>query len=230
MIEIHILQMQNHIKQTDYNKLLGYITKDKIERLGRFHRFEDAQRSLLGDILARYAICSREKVENENLTFGKNEYGKPLLIKPDGIHFNISHSGNFVVCAIHNNPIGVDVETIRRIDFTIAENYFSREEYDALLGQPEEMRLYYFFIIWALKESYIKAEGKGLNIPLNSFTIKMEGHSINCVNSKGQMKYCFEQGLLDNKTIFAFCTMDKISATKKYWTIEEILEETYSWL
>lgn len=162
MLETYILNIDKDLSKDDFERLLGLVSEKKKERILRFHMFEDAQRSLLGDILARYAICKRLGVKNKDLSFGENEYGKPVLIAPLRIHYNISHSGDWVVCAVDDNPVGIDVEVIKPIDFKIAERFFSRDEYLALMSQPEEIRLKYFYIVWTLKESYIKAEGKGL--------------------------------------------------------------------
>jgi 4'-phosphopantetheinyl transferase len=43
-------------------------------------------------------------------------------------HFNISQSGNWVVCATDNHPVGIDIEQIQPIDFQIVNSYFSKKE------------------------------------------------------------------------------------------------------
>ncbi len=78
-------------------------------------------------------------------------------------------------------------------------------EYETLLNQPDEMRLKYFYMIWTLKESYIKAEGKGLSIPLNSFSISITSNSINIIADDGNTKYNFSQSLLYETTVYATC-------------------------
>ncbi len=178
MPDTYLLKINKDLEKKDFDRLLCYVSEDKRERILRFHRFEDSQRSLLGDILARYAICKRSGAKNAELVFGLNEYGKPILIKPEGIHFNISHSGEWVACAIDDNPVGIDIEMIKPVDYKISERFFSEKEYLFLMNQPEEMRLKYFYIFWTLKESCIKADGRGLSIPFDSFTIDLDGKGI----------------------------------------------------
>ena len=178
MLETYLLNINRDLEKYDFDRLIGYVSKDKKDRILRFRRFKDAQRSLLGEILARYAICKGLGVRNTELVFGLNEYGKPVLIKPDGIHFNISHSGEWVACAVADSPVGIDIEMIKPVDYKIAERFFSEKESFFLINQSEETRLKYFYMLWTLKESYIKAEGRGLSIPLNSFTVDLKGNPI----------------------------------------------------
>ncbi|MCX8130570.1 MAG: 4'-phosphopantetheinyl transferase superfamily protein [Clostridia bacterium] len=104
---------------------------------------------------------------DKDLVFDSNDYGKPVLLAPSEIHFNISHSGSWVVCAIDENPVGIDVEVMKPIDFKIAERFFSRDEYETLMNQPDEMRLKYFYMIWTLKQSCFKEKEKVFGIALD---------------------------------------------------------------
>ncbi len=213
-LDTYILKFNNYIGKDDINKLFCYISEEKKQRILRFHRFEDAQRTLLGDILARYAICIRTGVQNKELHFDTNKFGKPILIAPNEIHFNISHSENWVVCAIDKKVVGIDVEVVKPIDLHIAEKFFSEAEYLSLINQPKELQTRYFYMIWTLKESYIKAEGKGLSIPLNSFEIKPENLKLNITLNEKEKDYHFHQSFLSNDTIYAICTLNKESFYK----------------
>lgn len=213
-LDMYILKINKNIEKDDFSRLLCYISEEKKQRVQRFYRFEDAQRTLLGDVLARYAICTRTGVKNKDLSFVTNEYGKPTLLEPNEIHFNISHSTNWVVCAIDNKVVGVDVEVIKPIDFNIAERFFSKGEYLSLINQPKELQTKYFYMLWTLKESYIKAEGKGLSIPLNSFEMKFEGNNIYALINEKENEYCFHQSFLSDDTLYAICTQNKESGFK----------------
>lgn len=160
-----------------YNKALERVDEQKKERIVRFVHKEDAYRSLLADVLLRTILHDQLQLRDDEILFGRNEYGKPYLINRNDIFFNISHSGDWVGCAIGQKPIGIDIEYIQPIDLNIAKRFFSPDEYSALQRQPPENRLDFFYYLWTLKESYIKAVGKGLAIPLNSFTIHTEGDS-----------------------------------------------------
>lgn len=88
MLDTYILKIEKNLNRDEFTRLLRYVSEEKRERVNRFYRIEDAQRTLLGDVLTRYAICKRLGIRNNDLHFSVNEYGKPILLKPDGIHFN----------------------------------------------------------------------------------------------------------------------------------------------
>lgn len=155
-----------------YLKALERVDKLKKQRIARFVYKEDAYRSLLADVLLRSILHDQLHLSDEDMVFGTNEYGKPYLVNRDDIFFNLTHSGDWVGCVIGQTPVGIDIELIQPIDFSIAKRFFSPEEYFSLQKQSSENRLDFFYGLWTLKESYIKAVGKGLAIPLGSFTVQ----------------------------------------------------------
>ena len=154
-----------------FRKLLTNVPDEKQERIKKFARHDDAKRVLLADILVRSVVASELKVSTKMIEFNANKFGKPRLKRNRGFHFNVSHSEDWVVCAVDDEPIGIDIEKIRSVKLEIAEQFFSDEEYKMLIAKRPEDRQDFFFDLWTLKESYIKAVGKGLSIPLKSFTV-----------------------------------------------------------
>jgi 4'-phosphopantetheinyl transferase len=124
----------------------------------------------MADILIRSIIIRKLGLKNGEIEFYTNDYGKPFLKERGDFQFNLSHSGIWVVGAVDNRHIGIDVERIQPIDLDISKNYFSPDEHQDLMSQADKFS--YFFTLWSLKESYIKIKGKGLSMPLNSFSIK----------------------------------------------------------
>ena len=105
--------------------------------------------------------------------------GKPYLEGvEDRFQFSLSHSEYLACCVYASDPaghamsVGCDVEKIKTANFDIAERYFSPEENAFLKTLTGEEKNTAFYRIWTLKESILKADGRGLNIPLNSFTIR----------------------------------------------------------
>jgi len=217
MIDIYIVKIDKNLSRNSFNYLINWISEDEKQKVHRFHAFEDSQRSLFGSVLARYAIFKKTGLNFNNMTFEKNKYGKPLLVTLNDVHFNISHSGNWVVCCIDDNPVGIDVETIKPIDINIAERFFSKDEYMMLLNKPEKAKQIVFYKIWTLKESYIKAEGKGLSIPLDSFSMQLEGSVIRAKTENAYKPYFFNQFWLDNMSVVSVCSIT--SSTPRFYHI-----------
>ena len=169
---IFTINIKRDLNSTEFEKLSKLITEDKRTKIQKYRSYSDAQRSLLGDVLVRYSICQNNSLLNKNLRFDKNEYGKPFLPEYPNIHHNISHAGNYVVCAISNtSPVGIDVEAIKTADMKIAERFFTNDEFYYIKEQPYNLQNICFYKIWTMKESYIKMIGKGLLIPLDSFSV-----------------------------------------------------------
>lgn len=111
-------------------------------------------------------------IDYENAVFSENEYGKPY-IKNSDIQFSLSHCGTYAMCAVSDTAVGCDIEYVTDFDIRIAEKFFCKTEYErlALISDKAE-RQDLFFRYWTLKESFVKALGRGLSIPLDSFRIE----------------------------------------------------------
>lgn len=112
-------------------------------------------------------------VPSSDICIEKTDFGKPFFKDFPNIKFNISHSKNIVICVFSDLEIGCDIEEIRPCDLKLAKRFFSENEYLYLDSLPKEEQDDCFFRYWTLKESYIKAVGKGLSLPLNSFEINL---------------------------------------------------------
>ncbi|MGM1428278.1 4'-phosphopantetheinyl transferase family protein [Sphingobacterium lactis] len=96
-----------------------------------------------------------------------NSYNKPYL---NGLNFNISHSKNKVVCAISKKfEVGIDIESIKRMDCYPVECCFTKSEIDYI--NSSKNACIDFYKLWCRKEAAIKADGRGLNIDPRSFEV-----------------------------------------------------------
>lgn len=115
-------------------------------------------------IRAYSALQVMELVERPiELVMDFGEKGKPYL-KEYPLFFNLSHSGDYVVCAVSDGEIGVDIQKCSDMNvMRIAERFFSMEESRALEAcGTEEERQQAFFRLWVRKEAYGKLLGEGL--------------------------------------------------------------------
>ncbi len=176
MIKVTYCKIPEEMNKRQFDELCSYITPDRYQRLRRFLRREDQLRSLYAELLFRvsYSEIIESDRKNSNINFITNPYGKPIILDNKNIHFNLSHSGQYVICGISDSQIGVDIEQYGAYNPGIAQTYYHNLEYQKLKEQQEENRGMYFYDLWTLKESFIKADGRGLHIPLNNFYVTMD--------------------------------------------------------
>ncbi|MBQ8184617.1 MAG: 4'-phosphopantetheinyl transferase superfamily protein [Lachnospiraceae bacterium] len=102
----------------------------------------------------------------------RDSCGKPYFPDYPQLHFNLSHTRGCVCCALSDSPVGVDVELRRHMKYEERiVGKFSPREQKAWEETPKGRREKLFFQLWVLKESYVKALGRGLRLPLHSFTV-----------------------------------------------------------
>jgi 4'-phosphopantetheinyl transferase len=96
---------------------------------------------------------------------------------PSPIHFNVSHTDGLVVCLVSTeHEVGVDTELFSRAPklLTLAPHVFAPRELSDLAALPSGDQEQRAVILWTLKESYIKARGMGLALPLDGFAFCFE--------------------------------------------------------
>jgi 4'-phosphopantetheinyl transferase len=153
-------------------QLLAKVPESSRSKSGRYAQVRDVQRSLLGEVLTRHLlrrVCGKLP---EDMVFTTGEKGKPEPAGFRGIHFNISHSGDWVVVSLSPGAVGVDVERMRKVPEGVANRFFSEKEKNWLASAIDEKeKAEIFFTLWTLKESFLKAIGTGLTRSLSTFTI-----------------------------------------------------------
>ena len=108
------------------------------------------------------------------------------------MHYNLSHSEERVMCIISEYPVGCDVELIRPIDMSIAKQYFSAQEYEAIMSCDEpRAREEMFYRFWTLKESFMKCTGLGFKLALDEFEIEIgDERSVSASREDDEKRVC----------------------------------------
>ena len=150
-------------------KTLPIAFRDKITK---FHNWKDSQASLFGKLLLKHILAMYESQYTLNdILLTAN--GRPYI--SNSFDFNITHSGSYVICAYSNEGrIGVDIEAIKPIDLSHFESIFTQDEFNQILASTNKQLSFYNF--WTIKEAAIKADGRGLMIPLRN--VKIDGETV----------------------------------------------------
>lgn len=172
------------------DKVQHLLNDEERARLARFRFDADASSYASAHALLRLALTERDpRTAPSGWRFRTAEFGKPEIEAPAGdqgredadLRFNLSHSRGFVATAtLRGGEIGVDVEAIRTLEVAreLRSRVLSPLESEALDALPPALQPERFFSIWSLKESYIKARGLGLRLPLREISFSFHGSHV----------------------------------------------------
>jgi 4'-phosphopantetheinyl transferase len=157
------------------------LSADERKREQRFHFEKDRDRFSITRALVRTVLSRYEAVDARDWVFTANAYGRPAIdvsrMGAVDLCFNVSHTAGLIVLGFtRGRAVGVDVENLcaRVNPIDTAKHVFSVTELATLARLPAEQQLDRFFEYWTFKESYIKARGMGVSIPLDKFSIQLE--------------------------------------------------------
>jgi 4'-phosphopantetheinyl transferase len=181
-----------------YRALLNEAERARLERFAfDYLKLE----YLVTRALCRTTLSHYASVAPTDWRFRLNQYGRPEIDMPGwqtNLRFNLSNARSLVSCVVTRDvDVGVDVEELDRRSETvaIADHYFSPSEVEALRELPLPQQRQRFFEYWTLKESYIKARGMGLSIPLEQFSFHLDG---------GPIRITFDKAIRDDPAHWQF--------------------------
>jgi 4'-phosphopantetheinyl transferase len=157
---------------TAYRELLDAAEK---EQEPRFYFARDRHRYLVTRALVRTILSRYVPIAPGEWAFSTNTYGRPEIVNAQAtdLSFNISHTHSLIVMGVtRQRALGVDVENVRArsVSVDIAGHFFAPQEVAVLAATPSHQQQDRFFEYWTFKESYIKARGMGLSLPLDKFS------------------------------------------------------------
>ena len=112
------------------------------------------------------------------------EKGKPY-VKGLPVCFSISHSGDYAVCVVSDEEIGIDIEKIRPINKRVADKFATEKEKEYILSSSNG-----FFEIWTLKEAYFKCIGTGLGKDIKEVSFDISDNNIAFSKSGYEFTFC----------------------------------------
>ena len=154
---VKLLIVDIDLARSHYHFLLKNISEEQKEKMLGYKNEKDQIRCLLSSYLVNQ--LSKEELK-------KNETGKPYY--PNGPFFNISHSGKYVIMAVANQEVGVDIEENTDKNMDVLLKIFNEAEAKMIKEHAD------FYYLWCAKESLIKCMGTSISkikeipsLPLN---------------------------------------------------------------
>ena len=145
-----------------YRGLYKKASDQRKSRADRYLRQEDKLRCVTAAALLKNVLGADDD------QIAKNDFGKPYLKDRREVHYNLSHSGRYVVLAWGDTELGIDVqkhEACTNME-AIGTRFFAFDELQYVQGDIGR-----FYEIWTKKESFLKYTGKGLHTDLRAFSV-----------------------------------------------------------
>lgn len=170
MTKLYALDLR-YYENGRWRELLAKIPARRRQRALSCRFDADKMRIVCAGYLLQTAL-ERAGIPAGEQEFCENQWGKPYLKDHRHIHFSVSHSGVWAVCAVSDENVGVDVE-LPRCNMNVAKRCFRPEEIEGLEALDRYHQSDALNRLWTAKEAFLKMLGKGLTLPPDSFTVHL---------------------------------------------------------
>ncbi|MEM9824092.1 MAG: 4'-phosphopantetheinyl transferase superfamily protein [Bacteroidota bacterium] len=171
-------ELQKNLRKPSYAHYFAQLPKSQIQKVAAYNQYADQVASVMGKHLLLKGLSflgfTRENIKS--FQYGKNN--RPFLASLPQLDFNISHSGQFIVCALSTDAkVGIDIEKKESINLLNFRNQLTENQWEDLQGseQPETL----FYQLWVQKEALVKADGSGLQYPFSTIDIQQQRALLN---------------------------------------------------
>ncbi|MFT5702808.1 MAG: 4'-phosphopantetheinyl transferase [Rickettsiales bacterium] len=149
----------------DLGNFQKFLSAPEKARLGKITNIKAKRNFICGRVLIKTTLAKMLSCEAGDVVLKATANGRLEIYSPKSdLHFNISHSNNFIALAVSNKAVGIDIEQNKDRNFLdIAEYFFSNNEFESvkkLDSNEERKRLFYYY--WTIKESFVKCAGANL--------------------------------------------------------------------
>ena len=198
MAKLYILDLQP-LLHGSWQTLLPQLPQERQLRIHKCARDADRARLAGSGWLLQQALI-RNGIPAAQQSLAKTRLGKPFLSENPDLHFSLSHSGSWAVCALAGTPIGVDIE-FPRCTPEIARRFFHPDELPDFSSMPEACWREQLNRLWTAKEAFTKALGGGLTIPLDHFLVRLSAEGAQLEQSLSPLPYRLHEYRLEGARI-----------------------------
>lgn len=139
---------------------LQEISEQRREQALKFKHEQGRRLSVAAYLLLKEGLRQEYGI-TDNPVFGYHANGKPFIESHPDIHFNLSHCRAAALCAIANEPIGADVESIRSFSESLVNYTMCEQEVKQIMAASRPDMA--FIRLWTMKESLVKLSGEGIS-------------------------------------------------------------------
>ncbi len=202
-MKVYIAQMYE-IQEAKEQQLCSLLDNSRIQKLSGIRNRKARMRSIFAGLLLRYAFLQEGYGKDawQQVEITEEAYGKPYLKEYSAFHYSLSHSGEWVACAVDTMPVGIDIQEMKSWRMTLAKRFFHEKEYNRLLALQEfdiNRQTKEFYNMWTAKESAVKWSGRGISGGIQQLLTNADYKFIYDIDQKQKIKirqYCVSENYI----------------------------------
>lgn len=220
MIKVYTLNINDYSYYKCLGLLMTIVSPDRRDQINRMKFLKDKTRTLYSELLLIFILFNYYDITIGKSSIKKNIHGKPYLFD-NKKKFNISHSGDYIVCIISDSEVGIDVEELVDIELDFLDVFLSEKELSLINVLSCKDKLLYMYKYWTFKESYSKYTGEGLNTNFRELNLDIISKKLFDTNTSVILPVDFFNIDLGSNYIATACfkqglTIDNIIEVKLY--------------
>ncbi len=167
--------------------MCGLLDRDRQRKVLSLKNRKAIEQSIYAGLLLRHAFLEAGYGTKEwhEVEIEKGLYGKPYIKGYNDFQYSLSHSGEWIVCAVDEMPVGADIQEMKSWKMQLAKRFYDVDEYDRLLAIKEydlDRRTKEFYSIWTAKESVVKLSGRGIGAGIGGYVTAQDYSRVYDVN------------------------------------------------
>ncbi len=192
------------IQEAKEQQLCSLLDNSRIQKLSGIRNRKARMRSIFAGLLLRHAFLQEGYGKDawQQVEITEEAYGKPYLKEYSAFHYSLSHSGEWVACAVDTMPVGIDIQEMKSWRMTLAKRFFHEKEYNRLLALQEfdiNRQTKEFYNMWTAKESAVKWSGRGISGGIQQLLTNADYKFIYDIDQKQKIKirqYCVSENYI----------------------------------
>jgi len=161
MMKFQILNIKD-FTESQFQTAFENMSEERMMRCLRYKFIDDRRRMAFGDELLKKLIVKEYKANEDEIELNNLPSGNPVAsVKGKEVFVSITHSGDFVACAVSDTPVGIDLEAKREIKPSVLARALTSKELEFIAESNKDEHME-FLKFWTAKEAYVKLTGEGL--------------------------------------------------------------------
>ncbi len=166
MTEVNIVNCSCFSEHELFLEGMGRLSCYRQKKVNQAKSPQAKYQRLAAGVLLDFLLRERGLAEKD-MEYTKDSFGKPIFANRSDLYFNLSHSGDWAICALSDETVGADVQVISDYSPRVAARCFAKQDAHRLSRLTGEEQKREFTRLWVQKESCVKYFGtwKGQETP-----------------------------------------------------------------